>query len=96
MGRWELWRYADTPGFPQLLDRIRKPPQRIDNTLLHAGSPMYHYCRLCRHLAAVLSETMPAPKFCVACAELAKILNVTPGALRRVFLYHFPQLKEIS
>ncbi len=47
-------------------------PEQIKNQLLHAGSPMYYYCRECGHLAAIMSEThtAPVPKFCPECQSL--------------------------
>lgn len=42
-----------------------------NNSMLHAGSPMYYYCRSCNH-EMVLSEThtCAAPTLCVECVEL--------------------------
>jgi hypothetical protein len=41
---------------------------RVDNAKLHAGSPMYYYCRLCGQ-QIVLPEThlQMAPWFCEDC-----------------------------
>ena len=46
--------------------------KQIDNSALHAGSPMYYYCRLCRLLAAKLHEehTEPVPPHCTECQKL--------------------------
>lgn len=42
--------------------------KRIDNTKLHAGSPMYYYCRACgAEMIEPESHPYPAPRFCAAC-----------------------------
>ena len=44
---------------------------RIDNASLHAGSPMYYYCRMCDAEIEVPEEhDPPAPTHCEACAKL--------------------------
>lgn len=52
--------------------RQANPPERVDNASLHAGSPMYYYCRLCGHLAATLSESHwgAPPKLCSDCQHM--------------------------
>jgi hypothetical protein len=52
--------------------RKKHQPKRIDNTSLYAGSPMYFYCRVCRHQSDCLPEnylTTPR-KLCGACQDL--------------------------
>jgi hypothetical protein len=56
-------------------NRVNNPVQKIDNSSLHAGSPMYFYCVHCGHLADTLPEEYtPAPgvpkKECAYCKEL--------------------------
>lgn len=55
-----------------LAARRAHPPERIDNSRLHAGSPMYFYCISCGHEADVLPENYTArPRtLCSACQEL--------------------------
>jgi hypothetical protein len=55
-----------------LAQRRRAAPKQIDNVSLPAGSPMYYYCRSCRHLVAELPEDWyrdPPPLFCDWCIE---------------------------
>lgn len=55
-----------------LKERQANKPEQIDNSRLHAGSPMYYYCRLCGHTADVLSEshTSPPKKLCGNCQHM--------------------------
>jgi len=55
-----------------LAERRAHPPQRIDNSSLVAGSPMYYYCRSCGHQSDCLPEShFSAPrKLCAACEDL--------------------------
>jgi hypothetical protein len=48
--------------------------ERIDNSRLVAGSPMYYYCKACGVFITALPEAhfSPAPKYCDACNELHK------------------------
>ena len=47
-------------------------PDQVDNGKLHAGSPMYYYCKSCGHLADRLPEThMTVPRsLCGECQAL--------------------------
>lgn len=62
----------DTMALERLRKRIDNPPKQIDNNSLHAGSPMYFYCKMC----AGHSDTMPESytgspnQFCGHCLEL--------------------------
>jgi len=51
--------------------KINKDRKRINNAELHAGSPMYYYCRVCGEVI-ILPEThtCPAPTHCVECDAL--------------------------
>lgn len=53
-------------------ERKANPPERIDNSRLYAGSPMYYYCRYCNHISEVLPEThLERPShICNKCQEL--------------------------
>jgi hypothetical protein len=47
--------------------------KQVDNASLHAGSPMYYYCRACGAHTATLPEDWyrePPPKFCDECRAL--------------------------
>lgn len=54
------------------VERVRNKPEKIDNSRLYAGAPMYYYCHDCGSLAEVLSEThMSVPKrMCDPCKFL--------------------------
>ncbi len=58
-----------------LYDRRANKPTRVDNASLPAGAPMYFYCILCGHQAAVLPEDYltPPPKLCGECAALKEL-----------------------
>jgi uncharacterized OB-fold protein len=58
-----------------LKKRRANPPERIDNSSLHAGSPMYYYCISCGHLADTLPEThfQPPRKLCTECNALKEM-----------------------
>lgn len=59
-----------------LKERRANPPKKIDNASLHAGSPMYFYCKSCGHLADTLPESyfLSTPKkFCDECSALKDI-----------------------
>lgn len=47
---------------------------KIDNSGLHAGSPMYHYCQDCGIPTEVLPEDhlFPAAKQCSQCSALSE------------------------
>lgn len=65
-------------GKVEALEALQKRKKRasekrkIDNTSLHAGSPMFYYCRLCNLLADTLPETHSrSPKeYCYECQPL--------------------------
>jgi hypothetical protein len=46
-----------------------KDKERVNNSNLYAGSPMYYYCKGCFALIAKLPETHlePAPQYCLPC-----------------------------
>jgi hypothetical protein len=56
------------------VDRVieNRDKDRIDNSTLPAGSPMYYYCRECREFLTSLPEEhlAPAPALCEACKRL--------------------------
>ena len=54
--------------------KANKPP-KVDNASLPAGSPMYFYCKICGHVAAVLPEDFMStpPKLCENCAFLKEM-----------------------
>ena len=39
-----------------LQERRENRPEKVDNSSLRAGSPMYYYCKSCGHLTEVLPE----------------------------------------
>lgn len=49
-------------------ERLKNPPEKINNSSLYAGSPMYFYCKLCDG-EIVLPEgfTCSVPKLCTDC-----------------------------
>lgn len=51
-----------------LQERQDNPPEKIDNSSLYAGSPMFFYCKICDG-TIVLPEsfTCAVPKLCVEC-----------------------------
>lgn len=55
-----------------LKKRRENQPEKINNALLPAGSPMYYYCKACGHLAEELPEShLSAPKkLCNECQAL--------------------------
>lgn len=55
-----------------LADRRANKPERIDNSRLMAGSPMYYYCITCGHTSDVLPEChFSTPrKLCSECQAL--------------------------
>jgi len=55
-----------------LQQRRARPPIRIDNASLHAGNPMYYYCKSCGTLADILPENhIGRPKqLCFECQAL--------------------------
>jgi hypothetical protein len=48
--------------------------QRVDNSSLPAGAPMYYFCRACGQFITALPEAhfSPAPKYCDDCEDLKK------------------------
>jgi hypothetical protein len=52
-----------------LYNRKQTAPEKVDNSALHAGSPMYYYCRSCGWLSDVLPEDhLSQPKrLCAPC-----------------------------
>lgn len=55
-------------------ERRAHPPEKIVNSQLPAGSPMFYYCRACGHLADTLPENWwirPPAKLCKECQALA-------------------------
>lgn len=56
-----------------LRERRSDPPEHIDNASLHAGSPMYYYCKSCGWLADVKNEgwSLIQPRtLCAFCQRL--------------------------
>jgi hypothetical protein len=54
----------------------------IDNSSLHAGSPMYYYCEGCCTLVATIPEgawNHSRPKYCNSCKQLSDL-----GAIERL------------
>lgn len=48
--------------------------ERIDNSSLFAGSPMYYYCRTCgAQMVEPESHPYPAPKFCDDCISEGQV-----------------------
>lgn len=74
---------TDTAALKRLAHRLDNPVRQVDNGSLHAGAPMYYYCRLCGHLAATMSEGHwgSPPKHCKECTELIEVTNLTPTSL---------------
>lgn len=59
----------------EFADRKKTPPKRVKNEDLHAGAPMYYYCRACGHQSDCLPEEhfgSPA-KHCDPCLHLIKV-----------------------
>jgi hypothetical protein len=59
----------------QLEERRANPPERIDNSSLMAGSPMYFYCISCGHLSDTKDEsfTSPIKRLCPECFALQSL-----------------------
>lgn len=59
----------------ELAERRANPPERMDNSRLPAGSPMYYYCKSCGHEAGVLPETHMdrPPQLCKECQMLKEL-----------------------
>ena len=77
----------DRIALDKLSQRLRNPPEQIDNSRSYAGSPMYFYCRLCGHLADVKPEsyTDRPRSHCKECEELKKANpNVTESTLKEL------------
>lgn len=57
-----------------LAERKSNPPDKIDNSSLYAGSPMYFYCKICDG-AIVLPEsfTCAVPRLCRECDFLKEM-----------------------
>lgn len=57
-----------------LAERKSNPPEKIDNSSLYAGSPMFFYCKVCDG-TIVLPEsfTCAVPKLCVECDFLKEM-----------------------
>ena len=55
-----------------LTDRRFNKPEKIDNSALPAGAPMYYYCHSCGHLAAALPESHleRPPQLCDECQAM--------------------------
>jgi hypothetical protein len=55
-----------------LEERRANKPEQIRNEDLHAGSPMYFYCRSCAHLADTKPESYihPPKKLCDECQAM--------------------------
>ena len=55
--------------------RIDHKPEKINNVMLPAGSPMYFYCKFCENLSDVVSESYVTPpkKICDECMEEEKL-----------------------
>lgn len=70
-------------GFVLALEAFKKrkaaPKERIDNSRLRAGAPMYYYCHGCGDLADQLPETHTEQprRFCEACKPLRKAGLIT-------------------
>ena len=58
-----------------LKERRDNPPEKIDNSKLYAGSPMYFYCISCGHVSDVLPESyLCSPsKLCDECQALKNL-----------------------
>jgi hypothetical protein len=71
------------------VDRViaNRDKDRIDNSALPAGSPMYYYCRECRAFLTALPEEhfTPAPSLCEDCKRLKEheLLPDAKKALRK-------------
>lgn len=65
-----------TQALAALAERKANPPEKIRNEDLHAGSPMYFYCRECGHLAHTRPEFYnpitdgPTKRYCDECQKL--------------------------
>lgn len=73
----------DKAAIKRLKQRLQNKPEQIDNSRLYAGSPMYYYCRLCAHVAAVLPESHwgSPPKYCKECKDLKDATQLTDTSL---------------
>jgi uncharacterized OB-fold protein len=56
----------------QLAKRRKNRPEKIRNSSLPAGSPMYFYCKTCGHLADEKPESyiLPPKSLCDECQAL--------------------------
>lgn len=69
----------------KLTERKKTPPKQINNSDLHAGAPMYYYCRACGHQSDCLPEEhFGSPlKFCSPCQHLLDVGMIKKdGSLR--------------
>lgn len=59
----------------KLKERRKNPPEKIDNSSLRAGSPMYFHCISCGHIADVFPESyISTPrKLCKECEALKEM-----------------------
>jgi len=68
--------YCEGEKMSKMIDdfvvRVKNKPEPIDNGSLHAGSPMYYYCKWCGHNSDVLPEgSWASPSHvCGACQKL--------------------------
>lgn len=75
---------ADQKALRALAKRLADVPKQVDNGDLHAGSPMFFYCKVCEHESDRLPESYVCVpnKFCGLCKELLDATSLTPTTLR--------------
>lgn len=73
----------DDLAIKRLKERLQNKPEQINNASLYAGSPMYYYCKLCGHTAAVLPESHweRPPSHCKECKDLKDVSGQTDATL---------------
>lgn len=66
--------------------RQENQPEQIDNATLHAGSPMYFYCRVCGWLSDVKGESyiIPPAKLCKECMAIKEENWLKPPKIESV------------
>lgn len=67
----------------QYWERVGTKTKQINNSSLHAGSPMYFYCRHCGVLTDTLPENYISPpsKLCGGCKRLVEAALMPPPKL---------------
>ena len=75
---------ADQKALRALAKRLANKPDQVDNSSLHAGSPMFFYCKVCEHESDRLPEsyTRRPVQHCNPCQELLTATSLTPTTLR--------------